>query len=79
MLFPLVIPVLKCSDNLQNWRFLQSDNPDDVQYYAIVGKAGNANLEVRVIVKRTGDGQFNFHSVMRNNASTKKPRRKRRG
>ena len=73
MLFPLVIPVLKFSDNIQNWRFRSPDDPADVQYYAVVGKAGHADLEVRVIVKRTGDGQFNFHSVMKH--TNKKPRR----
>jgi hypothetical protein len=78
-LFPLVIPVLKYSKDIQNWRFPKSDDPEDVQYYAVVGTAGHSKIQVRVIVKRTGDGQFNFHSVMIHNNRTKKPRRKRRG
>lgn len=74
-LFPLVIPVIKYSDKIQDWRFLKNNKMDDIQYYAIVGKAGKSNLEVRVVTKRTGNGQFNFHSVMEN----KKSRRIRRG
>lgn len=60
-LFPLVIPVLKNSTELKAWRFREKD---DIQYYAISGKAGRKNIKIRVIVKRTGDGQFNYYSVM---------------
>lgn len=78
-LFPLVVPVLKYSDNIQQWRFPKFDSTQDVQHYAVTGKVGHSKLDVRVIVKRAGDGQFNFHSVMINDLPTKKPRRKRRG
>lgn len=76
-LFPLVIPVLKYSRDLQNWRFLNVDDPEDIQYYAVVSEAGHSKIKVRVIVKRTGDGQFNFHSVMRHTTKAiKKPHHK---
>lgn len=61
-LFPLVVPVLKNSKEIQNWRFSKSEK--DIQFYAIRGVAGKKNLKIRVIVKRSGDGQFNYHSVM---------------
>ena len=60
-LFPLVVPVLKSSTEIQTWRFKQTNN---TQYYAITGTVGKKNLKIRVIIKRTGDGQFNYHSVM---------------
>ncbi len=60
-LFPLAIPVLKNSKEIQAWRF--SDSERDIQYYAIRGSAGRNKIQIRVIVKRTGDGQFNYHSI----------------
>lgn len=76
-LFPLVVPVLKKSDNIQNWRFPESASDRDVQFYAVVGEAGRQKLMLQVIVKRAEDGQFNFHSVMIHDPkSIKKPRRK---
>lgn len=81
-LFPLVVPALKHSDTLQDWRFPdgQDDAPKDVQYYAITCTVSHRNpISVRVIVKRTGDGQLNYHSVMehKDRKSTKKPRARR--
>lgn len=80
-LFPLVVPVLKHSKNIQNWRFPDDEHEgSDVQYYAITCVVGRKRpIDVRVIVKRTGDGQFNYHSVMEHKSrrKTKKPRRKR--
>lgn len=81
-LFPLVIPALKNSNNIQNWRFPDGDNGSnsDVQFYAITCNVGRKRpIEIRVIVKRTGDGEFNYHSVMENKTDpkTKKPRKKR--
>ncbi len=76
-LFGLVIPVVKHCEGITKWRFdgkAGSDN--DVQYYALVHPVGKNPIAVRVIIKRTGDGQFNFHSVMKHNP-TKKPRIKR--
>lgn len=62
-LFPLVIPVIKKSTELKSWRFPKTSS--DIQYYAITGKAGRNKIAVRVIIKRAGDGQFNYHSVMK--------------
>lgn len=82
-LFPLVVPVLKNSANLQNWRFPDDEDvSEDIQYYAITCVVSRNNpIDVRVIVKRTGDGQFNYHSVMEHKKTptrkTKKPRVKR--
>jgi len=81
-LFPLVIPALKNSTNIQAWRFQGDEsNPHNVQHYAITCIVGRKNpINLRVIIKRTGDGQFNYHSVMEhksNNKTTKKPRNKR--
>lgn len=79
-LFPLVIPALKNSTNIQNWRLPDADDERDVQFYAITCTVSHKRpIEVRVIVKRTGDGQFNYHSVMehrktRRKRKTKKPR-----
>ena len=61
-LFPLVVPVLKNATEIQEWRFSEHD---DIQYYAIRSEVGKKRtLKVRVIIKRTGDGQLNYHSVM---------------
>lgn len=79
-LFPLVIPVLKHSTTIQNWPFPDEiEESDDVQFYAITCVVGKRPIEVRVIVKRTGDGQFNYHSVMEHKKpnTTKKPRTRR--
>jgi hypothetical protein len=78
----LVVPALKHSDTIQNWRFPEGEaaESEDVQYYAITCVVSRKSpIEVRVIVKRTGDGQFNYHSVMehRKRSDTKKPRAKR--
>jgi hypothetical protein len=76
-LFPLVIPVLKHSTSISDWRFPDGQQDEDVQYYAVVCSVGKHNIPVRVIVMRTGDGQINYHSVMKhdNNHRTKKPRK----
>ena len=63
-LFPLAIPVLKTSKTIQSVRTSPNGK---IQYYAITGKAGKSKASVRVIVKRTGDGQFNYHSIMLDN------------
>ena len=63
-LFPLVVPVIKNSSEIEAWRFPNPNNEKDIQYYAICGIAGRRKLKVRVIIKRAGDGQFNYHSVM---------------
>ena len=79
-LFPLVIPVLKHATSIQDWRFPDGQQEEDVQYYAVVCNVGSKRkLPVRVIVMRTGDGQINYHSVMKhvNSSRTKKPRKKR--
>jgi len=80
-LFPLVISTVKHSTNIQDWRFRGVEaNSSDVQFYAITCVVSRKNpIEVRVIVKRTGDGQFNYHSVMEHkvNKVIKKPRKKR--
>ncbi len=78
-LFPLVIPVLKHATSIQDWRFPDSQKEPDVQYYSVVCNVGKSNLPVRVIVKRTGDGQINYYSVMKheNISRTQKPRNKR--
>ena len=60
-LFPLVIPALKSSTKIEAWSFREKDG---VQYYAVSGIVGKKKLKIRVIVKRTGDGQFNYYSVM---------------
>jgi hypothetical protein len=66
LLFGLVIPVIKNAPSVERWRFIgRPDDPNNVQYYALVFDAGKKPISVRVIIKRTGDGQFNFHSVMR--------------
>lgn len=70
----LIIPVLKHSSQLADWRF--ADGKSDMQHYAVVYTVGKNPIKVRVIVKRTGDGQFNFHSVM-GHENNKKPRHKR--
>jgi len=79
-LFPLVIPTLKHSTSIQSWR-LPDLEPEsaDTQFYAVTCVVGRKPIEVRVIVKRTGDGQFNYHSVMEHKVknSIKKPRKKR--
>ena len=61
-LFPLVVPVLKNSKEIQSLRISKLE--DNIQFYAISGQAGRKGLHIRVIVKRTGDGQLNYHSVM---------------
>ena len=60
-LFPLVVPILKSSTEIEDWRFRENDK---VQFYAIAGIAGKNKIPIRVVIKRTGDGQFNYHSVM---------------
>ncbi len=79
-LFPLVVPALKHSTNLQDWRFPDAEQErSDIQYYAVTCTVSRKHpIEVRVIVKRTGDGQFNYHSVMEHKLRrTKKPRKTR--
>lgn len=76
-LFPLVIPVIKNANTIQDWRFANEVVDKDVQHYALVHKVGKGKIPVRVIIRRTGDGQFNFHSVMKHEHFTKKPRIKR--
>ena len=74
-LFPLVVPALKNSQNIEDWRFVGAD---DVQFYALTCVVGQKRpINIRVIVKRTGDGQFNYHSVMEHKKTTKKPRKRR--
>lgn len=77
-LFPLAVPALKHSTTIQNWRFPEDDQSStDVQFYAITCIVSRKHpIEVRVIVKRTGDGQFNYHSVMEHKL-IKKTRNKR--
>lgn len=76
-LFALVIPVIKNADGLGKWRFSgEQGSTKDIQYYALVHDVGKKPVAVRVVVKRTGDGQFNFHSVMKH--ENKKRRAKRR-
>jgi hypothetical protein len=70
-LFPLVIPVLKNADHVQGWRFTEKIIEDGIQHYALVHEVGQAKIKVRVIVKRTCDGQYNFHSVMKHDAHKK--------
>lgn len=74
-LFPLVIPVLKNATSIEAWRFPDEPDQADVQYYAVACPVGKQKLPVRVIVKRTGDGQINYHSVMKheNNRRNKNP------
>lgn len=76
-LFGLVIPVIKSAESIQRWRFTGEQGTDnDVQHYALVFKAGKRPIEVRVIIKRTGDGQFNFHSVMKHTSKKRRSRRR---
>lgn len=63
-LFPLVIPVIKSATDIKGWRFSNESAQGDIQHYSLVSNVGKQKVKVRVIVKRTGDGQFNFHSVM---------------
>jgi hypothetical protein len=78
-LFPLVIPVIKNATSISNWRFSNEPEQSDVQHYSLVASVGKQGTAIRVIIKRTGDGQFNFHSVMLHepHPPTKKPRMKR--
>lgn len=80
-LFGLVIPAIKNSTQLAQWRFVGDVQDDhDVQYYALVHSVGRKPIDIRVIIRRTGDGQFNFHSVMphsNGNSKNKKSRQKR--
>lgn len=73
-LFGLVVPVIKQADSIEAWRFtgLQGSGKE-IEYYALVHQVGRKPIPLRVIIKRTGDGQFNFHSVM-----IKKQRNKKR-
>lgn len=73
-LFPLVIPVIKQATEIKSWRFLNEPETDDVQHYALAACVGKQKTAVRVIIKRAGDGQFNFHSVMLDEPQPKKPR-----
>jgi len=77
-LFPLVIPVLKHATTIEAWRFPDTPEEEDVQFYAVACPVGKSKVPVRVIVKRTGDGQMNYHSVMKheNHNRSKKPRTK---
>jgi len=75
-LFPLVIPVLKNATKIQDWRFPDGQPDEDVQYYAVVCEAGKQRVPVRVIVMRTGDGQINYHSVMKHE-NNKRPKSKK--
>lgn len=77
-LFGLVIPVIKNCEGIQKWRFRgEPGDGNDVQHYALVHQVGRKPVAIRVIIKRTGDGQFNFHSVMKH-TNSKKRRIKRR-
>jgi len=77
-LFPLVIPVIKNATEIKSWRFSNEPAQSDVQHYALVSEVGKHKVKVRIIIKRAGDGQFNFHSVMLDEpTNTKKPRKKR--
>lgn len=75
-LFPLVIPALKNSTKIEDWRFQgKCGQSNDIQYYAITCEVGRKKpVNIRVIIKRTGDGQLNYHSVMEHR-DHKKPRR----
>jgi hypothetical protein len=75
-LFPLVIPVIKSASNIKGWRFSNESTTGGVQHYSLVSNVGKQGTNVRVIIKRTGDGQFNFHSVMLDESrpQTKRPR-----
>ena len=59
-LFPHAVSVLQKSKTIQDWRYTSSG----IQYYAIVGMSSTKGPKLRVIVKRNGEGQFNYHSVM---------------
>lgn len=73
-LFPLVIPVIKSATNIKGWRFANESTNTGVQHYSLVSNVGKQSVKVRVIIKRTDDGQFNFHSVMLDEPQTKRPR-----
>jgi hypothetical protein len=74
-LFPLVIPVIKGTKELATWRFTNTVTEKDVQFYAIAGRS-KSGKHVRVIIKRTGDGQFNFHSIMPDSQTDRIEKRK---
>lgn len=75
-LFPLVIPVLKNAVKIEDWRFPDMPQDEDVQFYAVTCEVGKKrDVPVKVIVKRTGDGQMNYHSVMEQHKN-KKPRQR---
>ncbi len=77
-LFKLVIPAIKNSKVIEEWRFMgETGNPNDIQFYAITHKCGKKPVPIRVIIKRAGDGEFNYHSVM-GFWKKKKPRKKTR-
>lgn len=61
-LFPLVIPTIKTSNRIKSIR--PDPKKENVKYYAIVGKVGRSKISVRVIIKQTSSGRFNYHSVM---------------
>lgn len=77
-LLGLVIPVIKNADTIQKWRFAGDQGAvNDIQHYALVHRVGKKPIAIRVIIKRTGDEQFNFHSVMRHERSKKRRTRRR--
>lgn len=64
-LFGLATAVVKNAESIERWRFADEQGGDkDIQHYALVHAVGRKPIPVRVVIIRTGDGQFNFHSVM---------------
>lgn len=58
-LFPSVVPVIKTATEIKSIRLSKNNK---IRYYAIVGIVNKK--KIRVIIKKTNNGNFNYHSVM---------------
>ena len=74
-LLPLVIPVIKNSKEVEEYRkFLLSIDKKikEIHYWSVTARVGKQNTSVRVILRRVGKGKIHFWSVMKSR-KIKKP------
>jgi hypothetical protein len=67
-LIPLIKPVLKNAKKIDEARIEENKKLRGEKIetcFALVENVGKRNVRVKVIVRKTGNGKFYFHSVMR--------------
>lgn len=73
-LLPLVIPVIKNANKIFLYKPPEYSKVFDkyVEYWALQEVVGKSNATVKVILRKIGDGNITFHSVMKKNDKPKK-------